>query len=222
MPELLIILIVVLLVAVLALLVALWLRPASVSLSAVETRLASIESGQSRFDGVLQAFATQLGTGSESTERRMDALRTAGRGPADRAAGPTTPRSSSRCGPRWTSGCRATLETRLGESFRAVSERLEQVHRGLGEMQALASGVGDLKKVLTNVKTRGTWGEVQLGSLLEQVLAPGAVRGQRRDQARQRRARRVRDQDAGARAETTPASSGCRSTRSSRRRTTSV
>lgn len=65
-----------------------------------------------------------------------------------------------------------TLEARLGESFRAVSERLEQVHRGLGEMQALASGVGDLKKVLSNVKTRGTWGEVQLGALLEQILAP--------------------------------------------------
>jgi len=54
-----------------------------------------------------------------------------------------------------------------------VSERLEQVHRGLGEMQALAAGVGDLKRVLTNVKTRGTWGEVQLGALLEQVMAPG-------------------------------------------------
>jgi DNA recombination protein RmuC len=64
------------------------------------------------------------------------------------------------------------LEKRLGESFKAVSERLEQVHRGLGEMHTLASGVGDLKRVLTNVKTRGTWGEVQLGSLLEQVLAP--------------------------------------------------
>lgn len=64
----------------------------------------------------------------------------------------------------------ATLEQRLGESFKLVSDRLEQVHRGLGEMQTLAAGVGDLKKVLTNVKTRGTWGEVQLGSLLEQVL----------------------------------------------------
>ncbi|MBF0563689.1 MAG: DNA recombination protein RmuC [Nitrospirae bacterium] len=63
-----------------------------------------------------------------------------------------------------------TLEKRLGESFRQVSERLEQVHKGLGEMQTLATGVGDLKKVLTNVKTRGTWGEVQLGALLEQVL----------------------------------------------------
>ena len=64
----------------------------------------------------------------------------------------------------------ATLEQRLGESFKLVSERLEQVHRGLGEMQTLAAGVGDLKRVLTNVKTRGTWGEVQLSALLEQLL----------------------------------------------------
>ncbi|PCE27790.1 recombinase RmuC [Paraburkholderia acidicola] len=66
----------------------------------------------------------------------------------------------------------ATLEQRLGESFKLVSDRLEQVHRGLGEMQTLAAGVGDLKKVLTNVKTRGTWGEVQLEALLEQLLTP--------------------------------------------------
>lgn len=66
-----------------------------------------------------------------------------------------------------------TLEARLGESFKQVSDRLEQVHKGLGEMQTLAAGVGDLKRVLTNVKTRGTWGEVQLGALLEQMLAPG-------------------------------------------------
>jgi DNA recombination protein RmuC len=65
-----------------------------------------------------------------------------------------------------------TLEKRLGEAFQQVSERLEAVHKGLGEMQALATGVGDLKKVLTNVKARGTWGEIQLGSLLEQVLTP--------------------------------------------------
>ena len=64
----------------------------------------------------------------------------------------------------------ATLELRLSESFRQVSERLERVHQGLGEMQQLALGVGDLKRVLTNVKTRGTWGEVQLEMLLEQVL----------------------------------------------------
>jgi DNA recombination protein RmuC len=64
----------------------------------------------------------------------------------------------------------STLEARLGESFRLVSERLEQVHKGLGEMQTLAAGVGDLKRVLTNVKTRGGFGEVQLGALLEQML----------------------------------------------------
>ncbi len=63
-----------------------------------------------------------------------------------------------------------TLEHRLGESFKLVSERLELVHKGLGEMKTLANGVGDLKKVLTNVKTRGTWGEIQLGNLLEQIL----------------------------------------------------
>lgn len=66
----------------------------------------------------------------------------------------------------------ATLEKRLGESFKLVSDRLEMVHKGLGEMQTLAVGVGDLKKVLTNVKTRGNFGEIQLGSLLEQLLTP--------------------------------------------------
>jgi len=65
-----------------------------------------------------------------------------------------------------------TLERRLGESFRLVSDRLEAVHKGLGEMQNLAAGVGDLKRVLSNVKTRGTWGEVQLGAILEQILTP--------------------------------------------------
>ena len=65
-----------------------------------------------------------------------------------------------------------TLEKRLGESFRIVSERLEQVHHGLGAMQQLASDVGGLQRVLTNVKSRGGWGEVQLGSLLEQLLTP--------------------------------------------------
>lgn len=80
-----------------------------------------------------------------------------------------------------------TLEKRLGESFKQVSDRLELVHRGLGEMQSLASGVGDLKKVLSNVKVRGNWGEVQLGNLLEQMLTSEqfgknvAVTGEGRD-----------------------------------------
>ena len=65
-----------------------------------------------------------------------------------------------------------TLEDRIGQSFKLVSERLEQVYKGLGEMQTLAAGVGDLKKVLSNVKTRGILGEIQLGAILEQILAP--------------------------------------------------
>ena len=65
-----------------------------------------------------------------------------------------------------------TLEKRLGDSFKLVSERLDVVHKGLGEMQNLAQGVGDLKKVLTNVKLRGTWGEVQLNNILNQMLSP--------------------------------------------------
>lgn len=81
------------------------------------------------------------------------------------------------------------LEKRLGESFKQVSERLELVHRGLGEMQTLAVGVGDLKKVLTNVKTRGGWGEVQLGALLEQMLTPAQF--ERNVQTRKESAERV-------------------------------
>ncbi|MDR3052558.1 MAG: DNA recombination protein RmuC [Coriobacteriales bacterium] len=65
-----------------------------------------------------------------------------------------------------------SVEKRFNESFKLISERLDQVHKGLGEMQTLASGVGDLKKVLTNVKTRGNLGEIQLGAILEQVLSP--------------------------------------------------
>ena len=72
-----------------------------------------------------------------------------------------------------------TLEDRISQSFRLVNERLEQVYKGLGEMQNLASGVGDLKKVLTNVKTRGILGEVQLGAILEQILSPEQYKASR-------------------------------------------
>jgi DNA recombination protein RmuC len=72
-----------------------------------------------------------------------------------------------------------TVEKRFNESFKLISERLEQVHKGLGEMQQLASGVGDLKRVLTNVKTKGNLGEIQLGSILEQILSPGQYEAQR-------------------------------------------
>ncbi len=87
----------------------------------------------------------------------------------------------------------ATLEQRLGESFKQVADRLEQVHKGLGEMQRLARDVGSLNRVLTNVKTRGIFGEVQLAGAARAGVHARAVRDQRRDRAGQRRARRVRD-----------------------------
>ncbi len=120
----------------------------------------------------LETFAQQLAVLTAANERKIDALRTS---VEERLRALQDDNAARLEQVRLTVDERlqGTLETRLGESFRAVSERLEEVHRGLGEMRALASGVGDLKRVLTNVKTRGTWGEVQLGALLEQVLAPG-------------------------------------------------
>jgi DNA recombination protein RmuC len=95
-----------------------------------------------------------------SVEQRLDALR------IDNAAKLEQMRATV------DEKLQATLEQRLGHSFKIVSDRLEQVHQGLGEMKTLATGVGDLKRVLTNVKSRGGWGEVQLGALLEEMLSP--------------------------------------------------
>ena len=145
----------------------------------------------------LKAFAQQLTALGEATERRMETLRATVEerlGSLQEDNGARLERIRQTVDER----LQGTLEARLGESFRAVSERLEQVHRGLGEMQALASGVGDLKRVLTNVKTRGTWGEVQLGALLEQVLAPGQYAGERGHPGGQRGPRRVRHSPARA------------------------
>ena len=136
-----------------------------------ETLVRQIEQSSLVQGEQLKAFALQLTALGEATERRMEGLRAT---VEERLATLQDDNGARLEQIRQTVDERlqGTLEARLGESFRAVSERLEQVHRGLGEMQALASGVGDLKRVLTNVKTRGTWGEVQLGALLEQVLAP--------------------------------------------------
>lgn len=117
----------------------------------------------------LESFALQLTRLTQSNEQRFEQLRLAvetrlGAMQADNASKLEEMRKTV------DEKLHATLEQRLGDSFKLVSERLEQVHRGLGEMQTLAAGVGDLKKVLTNVKTRGTWGEVQLAALLDQVL----------------------------------------------------
>lgn len=118
----------------------------------------------------IEAFSTQLGALGTSNGEQLDRLRLAVEGRLDQIRADNTAKLEQ---VRQTvdEKLQGVLEQRLGDSFRIVSERLEQVHRGLGEMQTLASGVGDLKKVLQNVKVRGTWGEVQLGRLLEQVLA---------------------------------------------------
>ena len=104
---------------------------------------------QEKFEALRQAVETQLRTMQADNSRRLEQMRLV----VDEKL-------------------QSTLEKRLGESFKQVSERLEQVYRGLGEMRSLAVGVGDLKKVLTNVKTRGTWGEIQLSQILEQILTP--------------------------------------------------
>lgn len=117
----------------------------------------------------LESFAQQLSRLTSSNEQRFESLRLALEA---RLATMQNDNAAKLEEMRRTvdEKLHATLEQRLGDSFKLVSERLEQVHRGLGEMQTLATGVGDLKRVLTNVKTRGTWGEVQLDALLEQLL----------------------------------------------------
>ncbi|HEX7572068.1 MAG TPA: DNA recombination protein RmuC, partial [Bacteroidota bacterium] len=121
--------------------------------------------------GVGDTLSRQVGLLTQTTDKKLDMLREAVEQrlqaiQADNAKQLDQMRATV------DEKLQGTLEKRLGESFKQVSERLEQVSKGLGEMQSLAAGVGDLKKVLTNVKTRGTWGEVQLGAMLEQVLTP--------------------------------------------------
>jgi DNA recombination protein RmuC len=117
----------------------------------------------------MEAFSNQMSKLTESTQGKLDILKTALEEKL-KALQEDNAKQLDLMRATVDEKLQGTLEKRLGESFRQVSERLEQVYRGLGEMQALAAGVGDLKRVLTNVKTRGTWGEVQLGALLEQVL----------------------------------------------------
>jgi DNA recombination protein RmuC len=124
-----------------------------------------------RLDGLAKGLDGRLAVLTESNEKRLDGLRAT---VDDRLKALQEDNAKRLDQMRQTvdEKLQGTLEKRLNDSFKLVSERLEAVQRGLGEMQSLAAGVGDLKKVLTNVKTRGTWGEVQLGALLEQMLAP--------------------------------------------------
>ncbi|MEE8328890.1 MAG: DNA recombination protein RmuC [Thermodesulfovibrionia bacterium] len=127
------------------------------------TKIANLQRDQ------LDIFSKQLTTLTQTNEQKMDKMRETVEGRLKLLQEDNT-KKLDQMRETVDEKLHATLERRLGESFKIVSERLEQVHKGLGEMQTLAAGVGDLKRVLTNVKTRGTWGEMQLGNLLEQIL----------------------------------------------------
>ncbi len=119
-------------------------------LERLEKRVQSIsEAHEIRFEKLRETVAVQLQMLQENNEKKLEQMRQT----VDEKL-------------------QSTLEKRLGESFKLVSERLEAVQRGLGDMQSLATGVGDLKRMLTNVKARGTWGEFQLGDILSQILTP--------------------------------------------------
>ncbi len=131
------------------------------------SRIAEIGEGHKN---QLDSFARQLANLTEVTERRLETMRTTIEAKLT-ALQEDNSRKLDQMRAVVDEKLQTTLEKRLGESFSMVAERLERVHKGLGEMQSLASGVGDLKRVLMNIRTRGTWAEVQLNSLLEQVLA---------------------------------------------------
>lgn len=136
-----------------------------------ETLIRTIgEMGKSQQDH-LEVVARRIKELTESNEARIEKLRSAVEAQL-RHIQETNEKRLEQMRQTVDEKLQSTLEKRLGESFKMVSEHLEAVQRGLGEMQNLAVGVGDLKRVLTNVKARGTWGEVQLGSILEQVLTP--------------------------------------------------
>ncbi len=136
-----------------------------------ETNLQSIAEIGAILKGQLETVSQQTGKLTESNEARLDNLRAV---VDDRLKQlqEDNARQIDKMRATVDEKLQGTLEKRLGESFQMVSERLERVHQGLGAMQQLASDVGGLQRVLTNVKTRGGWGEVQLGALLEQMLTP--------------------------------------------------
>jgi len=121
--------------------------------------------------GQLDSFSKQLGDMTKLNEEKLEQMRKTMENQL-RALQEDNSKKLEQMRATVDEKLQSTLEKRLGESFKQVSERLEQVYKGLGEMRNLAIGVGDLKKVLTNVKTRGTWGEIRLGNILEQILTP--------------------------------------------------
>lgn len=136
------------------------------STATLSTSISTLTQGQK---SELESFARQLAQQADANERRLENLRQTVEERL-RILSEENSRKLEQMRQTVDEKLQTTLEQRLGESFKQVSDRLEVVHRGLGEMQHLAVGVGDLKKVLTNVKTRGTLAEIQLGALLEQML----------------------------------------------------
>jgi DNA recombination protein RmuC len=137
--------------------------------SANDTTIKSIAEISAMLKGQLEGVTMQTGKLTESNEARLEGLRSI----VDlrlKQLQEDNSKQLDRMRATVDEKLQGTLEKRLGESFKLVSDRLEQVHQGLGAMQQLASDVGGLQKVLTNVKMRGGWGEVQLGALLEQIL----------------------------------------------------
>jgi DNA recombination protein RmuC len=150
--------------------------------SARESQQASIDQLTRRVGEVAAAVQTSLDTARKTIDERLSSLTAANQEALDRVSntlstGMTSIQASNEkkleeMRATVDEKLQSTLEKRLSDSFRLVSDRLEAVQLGLGEMQTLAAGVGDLKRVLTNVKARGTWAEVQLGAILEQILTP--------------------------------------------------
>ena len=139
--------------------------------TANDSMIASIGEIGSMLKGQLENVSTQTGKLTESNEVRLEGLRSV----VDlrlKQLQEDNAKQIDKMRATVDEKLQGTLEKRLGESFAHVSERLEQVHKGLGEMQTLAMGVGDLKRVLSNVTTRGNWGEMQLETLLTQILTP--------------------------------------------------
>jgi DNA recombination protein RmuC len=129
------------------------------------------ESQEGRLDRLGETMDRRLDKVSGSVDQRLEKLG----GTVDQQLGKLSDRMDNRLGLMQATvdeKLHKTLEERIGQSFQLVNQRLEQVYKGLGEMQTLAAGVGDLKKVLSNVKTRGVLGEYQLGAILEQILSP--------------------------------------------------
>ena len=141
------------------------LKDSSDSLLQRMTENAGMQKGQ------LDSFSKQLGDMTKLNEEKLEQMRKTMENQL-RALQDDNSKKLEQMRATVDEKLQSTLEKRLGESFKQVSERLEQVYKGLGEMRTLATGVGDLKKVLTNVKTRGTWGEIRLGNILEQILTP--------------------------------------------------